>query len=173
MYERHCILIWAHTRARSGRTAHAFDRIDGTDTHSGPNRNARDPLRTRVLKALISRAARNCGHEDMRKQPQLHRFASRFCKQASGSISEANAVCRLACRAMSAAKPTGDSDAAALLYPPAPARARPSSLRARDSYRRSTGSKVACGRAVASERQVGLSFLPRPGSSGRLQLSRR
>ena len=86
---------------------------------------------------------------------------------------EANAVCRLACRAMSAAKPTGDSDAAALLYPPAPTCARPSSLRARDSYRRSTGSKVACGRAVASESQVSLSFWPRPGSSGRLQLSRR
>ena len=73
-------------RARSGRTAHAFDTIDGTDKHSGPNRNARDPLRARVLKALSSRAARDCGHEDMRKPPQLHRFASRFCKQASGSI---------------------------------------------------------------------------------------
>ena len=181
MYERHCIFIWPHharvAAARHTRltrsTGPTSVRVQSTDT------NARDPLRACPLAACSSCAARKSAHEDMRMPPQLHHFDKR------DGVTHLEARARQTpiagwhaeqCRRQT--KPHWRLLSFMLqhcssLYPPVPTRAHLSSLRARDGYRRSTGSKVACGRAVASERQVGLSFWPRPRSSGRLQLSHR
>ena len=173
MYERHCILIWAHNARIPAARHMRLTRLTGPKAFRSKQKCARPTSRACSQSSLIARSSRlrTRGYAQATTAPSL--CISILQASIWKHLYEANAVCRLACRAMSAAKPTGDSDAAALLYPPAPTCARPSSLRARDSYRRSTGSKVACGRAVASERQVSLSFWPRPGSSGRLQLSRR
>jgi len=64
-------------RARSGCMAHAFDTIDGSDKHSGPDTNAREPLRARALAACSSHAARGSAYEDMHMSPQLHRYEQR------------------------------------------------------------------------------------------------
>ena len=57
--------------------AHAFDTIDGSDKHSGPDTNAREPLRARALAACSSHAARGSAYEDMHMSPQLHRYEQR------------------------------------------------------------------------------------------------
>ena len=156
-------------RAHSGRTVHAFDTLDGTDKHSGPDRNARDPLRARALAACSSCAARLYGHEGMHMPPQLHRFD----KREAGDHLEARPIARWHADESRRQWPMHYLTKAQPSLMPIH---RAPALRhcARDVVTAAPRARSCLhGRTAAPERQADLSFGPRPASSGQLQLSGR
>ena len=160
-------------RARSGRTVHAFDTLDGTDKHSGPNRNARDPLRARALAARSSCAARLSGHEDMHMPSQLHHFDKR---EAGDHLEARNAATPIASWHADESRRQWPMHYMTNAQPSLMTIHRAPALHhcARDVVTAAPRARSCLrGRTAAPERQAGLSFRPHPTSLGWLQLSGR
>ena len=129
-------------RARSGRTVHAFDTLDGTEqAFRFRQKCARPTSRACSRSSLIVRSSPiwTRGHA----QPsQLHRFDKR---EAGDHLEARNAATPIAswhADESSAAMANALYDECTAVLDDDPPRARPSSLRARRGYRRSTGSKL-------------------------------
>ena len=168
MNERHCILILAHN-ARVPAARHTRLTRSTGPTSVPAFRYSLQTVRHEMRATHVARVLSQLAH-----RAQLANLHMRICACRHSSITSTSEMelriwkhergkRRLQAGTQSnvggkqSPLATFKFYAAALLYPPFPTRARLSSLRARDGYSRSTGSKVACGRAVASERQVGLS----------------
>ena len=149
-------------RARSGRTVHAFDTLDGTDKHSGPDRNARDPLCARALAARSSCAALLSGHEDMHMPSQLHRFDKR---EAGDHLEARNAATPIASWHADESRRQWPMHYMTNAQPSLMTIHRAPALHhcARDVVTAAPWARSCLrGRTAAPERQAGLSFWPHP-----------